>query len=370
MKRVKVMAAKCVVIAMAFVLGLASCNLTGLPGPAGDVNGYGDESANENSVSISKDLKLNRISVKFDPCGGIVEPDSKIVKHGSVYGKLPVPRRIGNGFGGWWTEPEGKGTLITSSSKVSAKANHTLYASWNFAPEKIVGTAAVGTTCFFFEFNVNSAKKIARVLVPISSGGYIQNGKMAYKEVIYDLPNLYVDYATGYMMGMTGATDGVSYFFQGMYSPSGGFMGSIARYENGSELNGFLVGTPIFQGTNVVNYVGAATYLFTTPTPQTLLFNATANFDTNEVVGTWCESGEGWPYSIHGTIGGTLNNDNTISLTAAPLPDFEPYLSYPLSVIGEGTFKNPSKKTVSGYLNLYYGDSVLPSTIIAVKDSY
>jgi len=216
---------------------------------------------------------------------------------------------------------------------------------------------------------VKSREETARVLVPVSLDGYVQNGEMSYREIIYKMLNLHVDYARGIMAGMTEEKDGVSYSFQGNYSPTDGFVGEISKSDNGTTSGGYLVGTPMFRGMNVVNYVGAATYHFPTPTPQTLLFNATADFDTNEVVGTWCESGVGWGYGIHGTIGGMLNDDNTISLNAAPLPAFEPYLDYPLSVLGEGSFNDPDKKTVSGYLDLYYGGMILPSTIVAVRES-
>jgi len=297
MKKTKRMVVKFALLAVVLVLGLASCDIAGLTGTTGDLNGLGDGTADGKSLSASQN-------------------------------------------------PKG-----------------------NSNPEKIVGTAVVGSTCFFFEFYVNSPKKIARALVPVSSSGYIQNGEMAYKEVIYDLPNLHVNYSTGLMEGKTRKTDGVSFSFKGNYSPTAGFVGTITKSEKGSEQSGYLVGTPMFHETNVANYVGAATYLFPTPTPQTLLFNATANFNTKEVVGTWCESGEGWGYGIHGIIGGTLNNDGTISLNAAPLPAFNAYLEFPLTVLGEATFDSPDKKTVSGYLNLYYGDAVLPSTITAVREA-
>lgn len=366
MKTTKAMAAKCAMIAMVLILGLASCDINGLTKKT-----LGDESANGKCLSGSDDLKTNGILVTFDPNGGTVEPSSMTVKYGQTYGDLPLPNRTGRAFGGWWTKTDGKGSLVISSSKVVIKTSHTLYAVWNLAPERIAGTAAVGSTCFFFEFYVDSAKKTARVLVPVSSSGYIQDGKIAYKEMIYDLPNLYVDYSGGIMAGTTAANEGVSYSFQGTYSPIDGFVGSIAKNDNGTVSNGYVVGTPIFSGMNVVNYIGAATYQFPTPTPQTLLFNATANFDTNEVVGTWCESGEGWGYSIHGTIGGRLENNKTISLNAAPLPVYleQGYLLYPLTVLGEARFKNAHKETVSGYLNLYYGEEVLPSTIVAVRES-
>jgi hypothetical protein len=257
-----------------------------------------------------------------------------------------------------------KGSLTTSNVNTSQvpKARKSL------VPEKIVGTAVTGETCAFFEFDVGSQNRTVRVLVPTSSGGYVQNDEMAYEEIIYDLPDFNVVYDSGLMEGTTEVKDGVYYAFQGTYSLSNGFDGYITKIDNGMGSSGFLLGTPIFKGIKVKNYVGAATYLFPTESPQTLLFNATANLDTNEIIGTWCESGVGWGYGIHGIIGGTLNADGTMSLNAAPLPKFEPFLDYPLYVVGEASFQDPARKSVSGYLNLLYGDLKLPSTIVAVKE--
>ncbi|MFA6366025.1 MAG: InlB B-repeat-containing protein [Candidatus Hydrogenedentales bacterium] len=367
MKKVKLSTVIFAIISSAFIIGLSSCNMAGLN--SSDFDDLGDGSSTSKGLAASGNLITNGILVTFDPNGGTVDSGSKTVKHGSAYGDLPQPSRGGYKFGGWWTEPEGDGNLVTASSKVTAKADHRLYAAWNLAPKKIAGTAVAGETCFFFEFDVDSPEKTASVLVSVSQGGYVQNEKMVYEKIVYDMPNLYVDYANGIMAATTEEKDGVSYSFQGNYSPADGFIGTIVKSENGAISGGYLVGTPLFRGMNVVNYIGAATYLFATPTPQTLLFNATANFDTDEVVGTWCESGEGWGYGIHGTIGGALESSKVISLNAAPLPAFEPYLDYPLSVLGEGRFKNAGKETVSGYLNLYYGDQVLPSTILAVRES-
>lgn len=369
MKKVRRLALNCCIMAMAIIAVLASCDINRLSSSADAIPGGESSSSAEKSLINSESKKQVSILIGLDPNGGVVDPDSVTVEFGMTFGALPVPNRAGYAFGGWWTQPDGKGILITAASKVRAKDRQTLHAAWNLAPEVIAGTAVAGSSCFFFEFNVNKPDKIARVLVPASSDGYILNGKMDYKEIVYRLPTLYVDYSSGIIAGSTEEKDGISYSFQGNYSPSEGFVGTMAKSDHGATSSGYMVGTPIFSGMKVANYVGAATYLFPTPTPQTLLFNAIANFDTNEVAGTWCESGVGWGYGIHGTIGGTLNNNGTINLSAAPLPAFEPYLLYPLSVLGEGTFNNSGKKTVSGYLNLYYGDLVLPSTIIAVRDS-
>jgi len=369
MQKVWRAAGKSIVIALVLALSLASCNINGITKSASDLNSLSDGASAAKGLAVSGNQKADSILVTFDPNGGTVETSSKSVAQGLVYGELPLASRIGYAFGGWWTETNGKGKLVTPTTKVTGKTSQTLYAAWNLAPEKIVGTAVIGSSCVFFEFYVNSPRKIVRVLYPVSSGGFIQDSELVYKEVIYDLPNLYVNYELGVMGGMTEANDGVSFGFQGNYSATAGFLGEITKIDNGAVSSGYVVGAPVFPGMKIRNYVGAATYLFDTPTPQTLIFNATANFDTNEVIGSWSESGVNWgDKSIHGTISGTLNANDTITLSAAPLPVFQDYLLGPLTVDGEGRFLDPAKKTVAGYLVLHYCGQDLPSTILAAKE--
>lgn len=117
------------------------------------------------------------------------------------------------------------------------------------------------------------------------------------------------------MGGMTEANDGVSFGFQGNYSATAGFLGEITKIDNGAV------------------------------------------------------SGVNWgDKSIHGTISGTLNANDTITLSAAPLPVFQDYLLGPLTVDGEGRFLDPAKKTVARSLALHYCGQDLPSTILAAKE--
>jgi hypothetical protein len=359
MKRAKLGLGMVVVIAAMLVLGMASCSM---PGVTLQADGLGAEKGIK--------AQANGIVVNFDPAGGVVETESLVVGKGQSYGTLPKPSRVGFAFGGWWTESEGRGRLVTSETKVTATAVQTLYAAWNRAPEKIVGTAVVGSECIFFEFSVEDSKKVVKVIESVSSSGFIVDGEVASKESIFDLPNLYVNYDYGIMGGMTEAKDGRAFGFQGYYSPTDGFLGEITKIDNGVVSRGYVVGNPVFKGTKIRNYIGAATYLFETATPQTLVFNASIDFDTNELIGTWSESGQNWgDKSVHGTVGGKLNSDGTISLTAAPRPEFQVHLLAPLSVVGQGSFLDPAKKVASGFLMLHYGPLNLPSTIMAVKET-
>lgn len=232
--------------------------------------------------------------------------------------------------------------------------------------EKIAGTAAIAPDCFFFEFDMVGPQKFARALVPVSPEGYIINGKLLYNTKRYKITTFVYDQASGYLQGATAQEGGVSYAFAGMYSQESGFFGTISKFENGVETSGLFGGAPMFAGKNIANYVGVATYLFPTPTPQTLVFNTILDFDAGTAVGTWSESGIGWNYSLHGPIAGTVEGDS-VNFNATVLPMFRPYMLYDMTAVGSGTFKNKGKKTVSGDFTIYYGDLVLPSLLTATK---
>ena len=56
---------------------------------------------------------------------------------GDSYGPLPTATRNGYIFDGWYTESTG-GTQVTSSTKVTASSDHTLYAHWTKQEEPVV----------------------------------------------------------------------------------------------------------------------------------------------------------------------------------------------------------------------------------------
>ncbi len=74
-----------------------------------------------------------------------IKNDTKNVAYGSTYGSLPIPKRLGFTFDGWYTGEKGTGTKITDSTKVTTTANQTLYAKWkdNVLP---YGTASLSLT--------------------------------------------------------------------------------------------------------------------------------------------------------------------------------------------------------------------------------
>ncbi len=69
------------------------------------------------------------LTITFDGNGGKVNKESITSYLGEGYGKLPDATRTGYTFKGWYTAKNG-GSKITDKSKVTVKANQTLYASW------------------------------------------------------------------------------------------------------------------------------------------------------------------------------------------------------------------------------------------------
>lgn len=55
------------------------------------------------------------------------------VTYSQGYGELATPYKKGYTFGGWYTEPNGQGTLVTSDSDLASESDHTLYAKWERA---------------------------------------------------------------------------------------------------------------------------------------------------------------------------------------------------------------------------------------------
>ena len=86
---------------------------------------------------IVKRATTTIITVTLNPNGGKCKTKSIAVRNGGKYGILPTPTKEGYTFAGWYTKKDdGKGTKVTSSTKVSATKNHTLYAHWKEGEEK------------------------------------------------------------------------------------------------------------------------------------------------------------------------------------------------------------------------------------------
>ncbi len=108
------------------------------------INGTGTQYINSDGTSVRTwdltsettlyahwTLSIVPITATYDSEGGTTcSPATKSVTPNSIYGTLCTPTKTGYDFEGWYTEDNGTGTQITSSSTVTATTNHTLYAKW------------------------------------------------------------------------------------------------------------------------------------------------------------------------------------------------------------------------------------------------
>ncbi len=76
-------------------------------------------------------------TLTLDANGGEVSTKTKSIVLGKAYGSLPVPRRTGYRFSGWYTKAA-LGSKVTESTVVIIPENHTLYAMWE--PEVFIVT--------------------------------------------------------------------------------------------------------------------------------------------------------------------------------------------------------------------------------------
>lgn len=94
----------------------AKGSLTAMPKPTGGYysNGVGNTGNGAVRITLSGNI-------------------SYAVTYAQGYGTLVTPKKKGYIFGGWYTEPDGKGTLVTSDSELASESDHTLYAKWEKA---------------------------------------------------------------------------------------------------------------------------------------------------------------------------------------------------------------------------------------------
>lgn len=86
--------------------------------------------------------KKTTVLVSMDARGGSVSPTVIEAEIGGTYGALPVPSRFLSQFDGWFTEPDGGGSKVTSESIVSIEEDHSLYAKWIIEEGKLIYSAA------------------------------------------------------------------------------------------------------------------------------------------------------------------------------------------------------------------------------------
>ena len=73
----------------------------------------------------------NSYTLQFDGNFGTVDTDTKTVTYGKAYGSLPIPRKEGSVFKGWYTRTN-LGQLVTAEDVFVEEQNQCLYAVWEF----------------------------------------------------------------------------------------------------------------------------------------------------------------------------------------------------------------------------------------------
>ena len=100
------------------------------------LNNYIPDGCTVHYEYVNSLLPLDKIVVSFEPNGGNIKRNKKIISKGSIYGTMPLPELTGYEFVGWYTALEG-GELIEASTDVSAEDDHTLYAHWEELPDYV-----------------------------------------------------------------------------------------------------------------------------------------------------------------------------------------------------------------------------------------
>jgi uncharacterized repeat protein (TIGR02543 family) len=85
------------------------------------------------------------VSVTLMPNGGELSSSHYVVYYQGTYKNLPVPKRTGYDFTGWYTSESG-GTLVTADTVVSRRDAHKLYAHWQ-KKTYVIQFDANGGTC-------------------------------------------------------------------------------------------------------------------------------------------------------------------------------------------------------------------------------
>ena len=81
------------------------------------------------TVILESIYNAKTYSVTLNTNGGDTANSVATVTYNSTYGNIITPTRTGYNFDGWYTDAS-EGTKITSETKVTTAANHTLYAHW------------------------------------------------------------------------------------------------------------------------------------------------------------------------------------------------------------------------------------------------
>jgi uncharacterized repeat protein (TIGR02543 family) len=111
--------------------------------------------------------------------GGPCSPTTRIITSGAIYGTLCTPTKSGYIFDGWYTQPNGAGTLITEDTVVNSDSDHTLYAKWLSSYIIGTGTTSNATTTYPAPYSNYMSRTRQQYFIRASelSGAGLSNGK-------------------------------------------------------------------------------------------------------------------------------------------------------------------------------------------------
>ena len=84
-----------------------------------------------------------KLRMTFDADGGNVNPTYIMVNYDEKIGSLPTPTKVDYKFAGWYTEKNGRGTLVTEETVYKRKSGITLYAKWEKTNILILGASNI-----------------------------------------------------------------------------------------------------------------------------------------------------------------------------------------------------------------------------------
>jgi len=147
---------------------------------AGNTKYYNADMTSARAYDIEDNATLyakwvpNQYTVSFDKQGGDGTTNSITVTYGSTYGALPTPTKTGYTFAGWWTEPEGDGSEVISTTTVTITQTQTLHAKWNLATYDITYIGAVTSHSNPATYNIETAT--ITLTAPAARNGYTWGG--------------------------------------------------------------------------------------------------------------------------------------------------------------------------------------------------
>lgn len=88
--------------------------------------------AKDETITLEPEFGWLRYMVRFDASGGSLSGSaSKQLRYREAYGNLPVPKRSGYVFNGWWTSPGKGGYQVQPTTTYTLSQDQTLYAAWS-----------------------------------------------------------------------------------------------------------------------------------------------------------------------------------------------------------------------------------------------